>query len=51
MLRTDITQDLDFMILNIGREKASWPPITLINVYNQKSLVNNPGIPHKWTAD
>src|SRR5258707_12877369 len=51
MLRTDITQDLDFMILNIGREEASWPPVTLINVYNQKTPVNNPGIPHEWTAD
>ncbi len=50
-LRTDITQDADFMILNISRERASWAPITLINIYNQKPLNNNPDMLHEWTAN
>ena len=50
-LRTDIAQDLDYMILNIGREGASWPPITLINIYNQKSPNPTTGTAQEWMAD
>jgi len=50
-LRTDIAQDLDYMILNIRREGASWPPITLINIYNQKSPNPTTGSAQEWTAD
>src|SRR6266446_6386373 len=51
MLRTDITQDLDYMIMNVGREGASWPHITLINIYNQKALNSNNGLIREWTSD
>ncbi len=44
MLRMDIAQDLDYMIMNVGREGASWPHITLINIYNQKALNPNNGL-------
>src|SRR5260221_1659224 len=50
-LRTDIAQDLDYMILNIEREGATWPPITLINIYNQKNPHPNTNSIHEWTAD
>ncbi len=51
MLRTDIAQDLDFMIMSIGREVATWAPITLINIYNQKPLADNTSPTQGWTAD
>src|SRR5258708_11501521 len=50
-LRTNITPDTYFMILNISRERASWAPVTLINIYNQKPLNNNSDMLHKWTAN
>ncbi len=51
MLRTDIAQDLDFMIMSIGREAATWAPITLINIYNQKPLADNTNPTQGWMAD
>ncbi len=49
-LRTDIAQDLDYMIMDIEREGTTWPPMTLINIYNQKTMINdNPT--QEWTAD
>ncbi len=51
MLRTDIMQDLDFMIMTIGREGATWTPITVINIYNQKTMMNNTDTTQEWTAD
>src|SRR5258705_487758 len=50
-LRTNIAQDLDYMILNIKREGATWPPITLINICNQKTPHSNTNSIHEWTAD
>src|SRR5260370_17380397 len=50
-LRNDIAQDLDYMILNIEREGATWPPITLINIYNQKNPHPNTNSIHERTAD
>ena len=51
MLRTDIAQDPDFMIMNVGRDGAPWPHITLINIYNQKTQnpINKPN--REWTAN
>src|SRR5258708_9688599 len=51
MLRMDIAQDLDYMIMNVGREGASWPQVTLINIYNQKALQLNNGLIQEWTSD
>ncbi len=51
MLRTDIAQDLDYMILDVGREGASWPHTTLVNTYNQKTQNPNNGTTQEWTAD
>ena len=50
-LRTDIAQDLDFMILDIGRENATWPHISLINIYNQKTQNPHMEMIHEWMAD
>ncbi len=44
ILRTDIAQDPDYMIMNIKREGALWPQITLINIYNQKAQNPNYGL-------
>ncbi len=44
-------QDLNYMILNIKREGATWPPIMLINIYNQKPLHSNTNSIHEWTAN
>src|SRR5258708_33858539 len=46
MLTTDIAQDLDYMIMNVGREGAAWPQTILINIYNQKEQDTNNGITH-----
>ncbi len=51
MLRTDIAQDLDYMIMNVGREGAAWPQTILINIYNQKAQDTNNGITQEWTSD
>ncbi len=51
MLRTDIAQDLDYMIMNIKREGNTWPPTTLINIYNQKTMINNDSPTQEWTAN
>ena len=50
-LRTDIAQDLDFMILDIRRENTTWDPISLINIYNQRTQEPHTEPPHKWMAD
>ena len=51
MLRTDIAQGLDYMIMNIGRDGASWPQTILINIYNQKAQDTNNRITWEWTLD
>ncbi len=51
MLRTDIAQGLDYMIMNIGRDGASWPQTILINIYNQKAQDTNNRITQEWTLD
>src|SRR6266436_2830851 len=51
MLRTDIAQDPDFMIMNVGRDGASWPHMTLINIYNQKTQNPNNEPNREWMAE
>jgi len=46
-LRTDISTDLDFMILDVRCEGTRNPPTCIINLYNQIEL----GEEHGYTTD